>query len=74
MLGEDGKGGTMPLAGATIQINTSTTSYTLRTTKDGTYGLWFDSRLNPVKVIVSKDGYQPVTTHGEAREGGHRHR
>ncbi|MFE7393760.1 carboxypeptidase regulatory-like domain-containing protein [Streptomyces sp. NPDC057582] len=70
VLGEDGKGGTMPLAGATIQINASTTSYTLRTTKDGTYGLWFDSRLNPIKVIVSKDGYQPVTTTVKLAKGG----
>ncbi|MGW3497622.1 Kelch repeat-containing protein [Streptomyces sp. NPDC001020] len=70
VLGDDGKGGTTPLAGATIQINASTTSYTLRTTKDGTFALWFDSRLNPVTVIVSKDGYQPVTKTVKLTKGG----
>ncbi|MFE7211183.1 PEGA domain-containing protein [Streptomyces sp. NPDC001698] len=40
-----------------------------RTGKDGTYALWFDSRLNPVTVIVSKDGYQPVTTTVKLKKG-----
>ncbi|MEW2491771.1 carboxypeptidase-like regulatory domain-containing protein, partial [Streptomyces sp. NPDC048411] len=69
VLGEDGKGGTAPLAGATIQINASTTSYTLRTARDGTFALWFDTRNNPVTVIVSKDGYQPVTTTAKLKKG-----
>ncbi|MFJ5895780.1 carboxypeptidase regulatory-like domain-containing protein [Streptomyces sp. NPDC093064] len=69
VLGADGKGGTAPLAGATVQINAATVSYTLRTGKDGTYALWFDSRLNPVTVIVSKDGYQPVTTTVKIKKG-----
>lgn len=70
VLGADGQGGTAPLAGATVQINASTVSHTLRTGKDGTYALWFDSRLNPVTVIVSKDGYQPVTTTVKLKKGG----
>lgn len=70
VLGEDGKGGTAPLAGATVQINAASTSYTLRTAKDGTYALWFDTRLNPVTVIVSKDGYKPVTTTVKLKKGG----
>ncbi|MGW5353488.1 carboxypeptidase regulatory-like domain-containing protein [Streptomyces sp. NPDC004031] len=54
-------GGT-PLAGATVQINTWATHYTLKTTKEGTYSLWLDVRNNPLQLIVAKDGYQPTTT------------
>ncbi|MDR3082328.1 MAG: galactose oxidase, partial [Streptomyces sp.] len=70
VLGDDGKGGTTPLSGATIQIDTPTQSYTLKTAKDGAFGYWFDSRLNPVKVIVSKDGYKPVTASVKLTKGG----
>lgn len=51
----DGK----PIAGATIQIDTWTASYTLKTDKDGQYQLWLDVRNNPLSVIAAKDGYQP---------------
>ncbi|MFI0896513.1 carboxypeptidase regulatory-like domain-containing protein [Streptomyces sp. NPDC020983] len=54
--------GGKPLAGATVQINTWATHYTLRTTKEGTYALWLDVRNNPLQLIVAKDGYQPTTT------------
>jgi hypothetical protein len=53
--------GGRPLAGATVQINTWATHYTLKTTKEGTYGLWLDVRNNPLQLIVAKDGYQPTT-------------
>jgi hypothetical protein len=48
-----------PIAGATVQISTWATSYTLRTDKNGQYALWLDVRNNPLQVIVAKDGYQP---------------
>lgn len=51
-----------PLTGATVQINTWATHYTLKTDKDGTYALWLDVRNNPLQLIVAKDGYQPTTT------------
>ncbi|MDX6353557.1 MAG: hypothetical protein QOF98_460, partial [Streptomyces sp.] len=51
-----------PLAGATVQINTWATHYTLKTGTDGSYGLWLDVRNNPLTLIVAKDGYQPTTT------------
>jgi hypothetical protein len=47
------------LTGATIQINSWATSYTLKTDKNGQYALWLDVRNNPLQVIVAKDGYQP---------------
>ncbi|MCN9241028.1 carboxypeptidase regulatory-like domain-containing protein [Streptomyces sp. RY43-2] len=62
VLGADGKGGTVPLAGATVQIDSWASSYTLKTGKDGSYALWLDTRNNPLTVIVAKDGYQPTTT------------
>jgi hypothetical protein len=54
--------GGAPLPGATVQINTWATHYTLKTAKDGTYALWLDVRNNPLQLIVAKDGYQPTTT------------
>lgn len=62
VLGSDGKGGTAPLAGVTVQIDSWASSYTLKTGKDGTYALWLDIRNNPLTVIAAKDGYQPITT------------
>ncbi|WP_345630807.1 carboxypeptidase regulatory-like domain-containing protein [Rugosimonospora acidiphila] len=47
------------LAGATVQIDSWATSYTLKTDKNGQYALWLDTRNNPLQVIVAKDGYQP---------------
>ncbi|MFF6957127.1 carboxypeptidase regulatory-like domain-containing protein [Streptomyces sp. NPDC008317] len=53
-------GGGSPLAGATVQINTWATHYTLKTAPDGTYALWLDVRNNPLQLIVAKDGWQPT--------------
>jgi hypothetical protein len=51
--------GGAPLAGATVQINSWATSYTLKTDASGHYALWLDVRNNPLQVICAKDGYQP---------------
>ena len=48
-----------PIPGATVQIDTRVSSYTLKTDKTGQYALWLDVRNNPLQVIVAKDGYQP---------------
>jgi N-acetylneuraminic acid mutarotase len=48
-----------PLAGTTVQIETWASSYTLKTDKNGQYGLWLDVRNNPLQVIAAKEGYQP---------------
>jgi hypothetical protein len=69
VLGDDSTGGTVPLAGATVQINGVAASYTVTTAKDGTFALWLDSRNNPLTVIVSKDGYQPITTRVKVKMG-----
>jgi N-acetylneuraminic acid mutarotase len=50
------------IPGATVQINTWATSYTLKTDKFGQYALWLDVRNNPLQLIVAKDGFQPQTT------------
>ena len=51
----DGSG----IAGATLQIDSWATSYTLKTAADGSYALWLDTRNNPLQLIAAKDGYQP---------------
>ncbi|WP_433894425.1 carboxypeptidase regulatory-like domain-containing protein [Streptomyces sp. CA-111067] len=58
-----------PLAGATVQINTWATHYTLKTTADGSYALWLDVRNNPLQLIVAKDGYQPTATSVKIKKG-----
>jgi hypothetical protein len=60
---------TGPLAGATVQINTWATHYTLKTTADGSYALWLDVRNNPLQLIVAKDGYQPTATSVKIKKG-----
>jgi len=59
-----------PLAGATVQISTWATHYTLKTGTDGTYALWLDVRNNPLQLIVAKDGYQPTVTTVKITKGG----
>ena len=49
------------LGGATVQVDSWATSYTLKTAADGTYELWLDTRNNPLQLIVAKDGFQPQT-------------
>ncbi|MEU6852658.1 carboxypeptidase regulatory-like domain-containing protein [Actinacidiphila alni] len=63
-------GGGAPLAGATVQINTWATHYTLKTGQDGTYALWLDVRNNPLQLIVAKDGWQPTVTTVKITKGG----
>jgi hypothetical protein len=47
------------IPGATVQVDTWASSYTLKTQADGTYQLWLDTRNNPLQLIVAKDGFQP---------------
>jgi N-acetylneuraminic acid mutarotase len=54
-------GAPVPLAGATVQINSWTASYTLKTDKNGKYLLWLDVRNNPLTLIAAKDGWAPQT-------------
>lgn len=69
VLGNKATGGSAPLAGATVQIDSWAASYTLTTSADGTYGLWLDVRNNPLTVIVAKDGYQPTVTTVKLKKG-----
>ncbi|WP_431953727.1 carboxypeptidase regulatory-like domain-containing protein [Actinacidiphila sp. bgisy167] len=69
VMGNKAGGGSAPLAGATVQIDSWATSYTLTTSADGTYALWLDVRNNPLTVIVAKDGYQPTVTTVKLKKG-----
>ncbi|MFJ7493430.1 carboxypeptidase regulatory-like domain-containing protein [Streptomyces sp. NPDC097727] len=62
VLGKASDGSTAPLKGATVQVDSWASSYTLITDKDGHYALWLDARNNPLTVIVAKDGYAPTVT------------
>ena len=48
-----------PLAGATVQIDSWSASYTLKTDQKGQYVLWLDVRNNPLTLIAAKDGWAP---------------
>ena len=58
---KDAAGNLHPLAGATVQITSWASSYTLHTDTSGNYQLWLDVRNNPLTLIVAKDGYAPQT-------------
>ncbi|MBW8804413.1 MAG: carboxypeptidase regulatory-like domain-containing protein [Catenulisporales bacterium] len=65
----DAGGAKVPLAGATVQIDTWATHYTLHTDINGSYALWLDYRNNPLTVIAAKDGYQPQVTTVKIKKG-----
>ncbi|MFJ4989026.1 carboxypeptidase regulatory-like domain-containing protein [Streptomyces sp. NPDC088732] len=69
VLGATTAGGTAPLAGATVQIDSWAGSWTLTTRPDGTFGLWLDTRNNPLTVIVAKDGYRPTVATVRLQKG-----
>ncbi|WP_392567451.1 carboxypeptidase regulatory-like domain-containing protein [Actinacidiphila glaucinigra] len=69
ILGATPTGGTAPLAGATVQIDSWAGSHTLTTRPDGTFGLWLDTRNNPLTVIVAKDGYRPTVATVRLKKG-----
>jgi hypothetical protein len=62
VMGRQCDGSRIPLAGATVQINSWAASYTLVTDASGTYALWLDVRNDPLTLIVAKDGWQPQVT------------
>ncbi|MEU6218222.1 carboxypeptidase regulatory-like domain-containing protein [Streptomyces sp. NPDC047022] len=61
VLGSDGHGHHVPLAGATVKIRSSAGGYTLATTQEGTYGLWLPAGGHPVTVVVAKSGFESTT-------------
>jgi subtilisin family serine protease len=52
-------GTTAPLAGATVQANGGTQSWTFETETDGTYAYWINVNNNPLQMIAAHPGYQP---------------
>jgi len=65
----DSTGKLVPIAGATVQIDTWATHYTLHTDTSGGYALWLDFRNNPLTVIAAKDGYQPQVATVKIKKG-----
>ena len=63
------KGGSPPIPGATVQIDTWAASYTLKTDAGGNYVLWLDNRNNPLTLIVARDGWQPQTRQVKITKG-----
>ncbi len=66
----DASGKLVPIPGATVQIDTWATHYTLHTDANGQYALWLDYRNNPLTVIAAKDGYQPQVATVTIKKGG----
>ncbi|NMO50103.1 hypothetical protein HH310_02700 [Actinoplanes sp. TBRC 11911] len=64
-----GSPGSAPLGGATVQIDSWASDYTLTTDKNGHYQLWLDARNSPLTVIVAKDGYQPTVATVKIKKG-----
>jgi hypothetical protein len=54
-------GSSVPVPGATVELDSWAASYTLTTEADGSYAIWIDKRNNPVTAIVAKDGFKPQT-------------
>ncbi|GAA4174857.1 hypothetical protein GCM10022251_74900 [Phytohabitans flavus] len=55
-------GGTsVPLRGATVQVDSWAMSWTFSTDAQGGYAQWIDRRNNPLTLIVAKDGWKPQT-------------
>jgi len=65
----DKSGKLVPIPGATVQIDTWATHYTLHTDATGQYALWLDYRNNPLTVIAAKDGYQPQVATVKIKKG-----
>jgi len=66
---KDATGKLVPIPGATVQIDTWATHYTLHTDSSGGYALWLDVRNNPLTVIAAKDGYQPQAVTVKIQKG-----
>lgn len=52
-------GGTGPLSGASVQINSAAGDHALVTDSSGRYVLWLDSRDDPLTVITGDQGWRP---------------
>jgi hypothetical protein len=50
-----------PLSGTTVEIDSRTANYTLKTDKNGQYVLWLDASNSPLTLIAAKDGWAPQT-------------
>jgi N-acetylneuraminic acid mutarotase len=61
--------GGVPIPGATVQITSWATHYTLKTDSSGHYALWLDVRNNPLQIICAKDGYQPQVKNVKITKG-----
>ncbi|MER5916010.1 carboxypeptidase regulatory-like domain-containing protein [Streptomyces sp. NPDC001982] len=69
VLGKTPRGGTVPLAGATVLVNGKTGTHTLTTDARGHYTLALAARESSLTFRVSADGYQPVATGARPKQG-----
>jgi N-acetylneuraminic acid mutarotase len=63
-------GTTTALPGATVQVNGTAGGQTLSTGSDGQYGIWLDTRNNPLTLIVTQPGWLAQTKTASVT-GGH---
>ncbi|WP_052397625.1 carboxypeptidase regulatory-like domain-containing protein [Streptomyces sp. NRRL F-5123] len=57
------------IKGAIVQLDGGVQSFTLRTAADGRYGVWIDTRDNPLSMIVAKDGWIPQSAKAKVVKG-----
>ncbi|MFI5755570.1 carboxypeptidase regulatory-like domain-containing protein [Streptomyces sp. NPDC051569] len=67
--GEDTKGHTIPLAGATVTITSADASYTVTTDPDGVYTLTPDTSGSRLSLAVTRPGYKAAKGNATVKEG-----
>ena len=69
-----GCAGTVPIAGAVVQIDTWAAHYTLLTDASGGYALWLDKRNNPLAGHRGQGRLAAEDAEGEDHGGGNHRR
>ncbi len=59
--GNSCQGGSAPIPGAVVQVDSWAMSLTFTTDAEGKYAYWLDRRNNPLTMIAAKDGWKPQT-------------
>jgi N-acetylneuraminic acid mutarotase len=62
-------GGSSPLAGASVAVDSWAGDQALTTDADGQYTLWLDQRGDPLTLIASDDGWLPQTAKVRVKAG-----
>jgi Kelch motif/Carboxypeptidase regulatory-like domain len=59
--GVDCKGNSAPIAGAQVEADSKSYSFSLKTAHDGTYAFWAPAASSPFTLIASRDGWKSQT-------------